>query len=382
MARLNALRAERSPYAAVPTHAWWRLVAVARDVLARSGTLDGVQRARASRGERRRSDRVLSLAPAILASAAERHPELGSASWRPDVLLPTLSDVAVFMVGPPEDPFEAVVMVAETPAAGEGIQWQDKALSALHDDERLGDWRALLPRVLDTGTIEGMHYLIEKHVRGETLEQAVIRPASRDAALGAAAAAIHRLHGATASETTIDRAILDRLVLDPVREVAQLAERARVRHTSLAALARLSDELCSALEGQTLALSWVHGDFAPGNILADADGRITGVLDWEFAHPQGLPALDVVFFLLTARVYARRQELGRVIRDLIAPNPVWSPAEAELIAATGGASIGVERLVLLSWLHHAAQMITRCTRYIDSGLWIHSNIRVVLDSLA
>ena len=242
--------------------------------------------------------------------------------------------------------------------------------------------RALLPQVLDTGTIEGMHYLIEKHVRGTTLEQAVTRPASRDGALRAAAAALDRLHDVTASEITVDRAMLDRLVLDPVREVAQVAERARVRHASLAALARLSDELCTTLEGQTLALSWTHGDFAPGNILADADGRITGILDWEFAHPQGLAALDVVFFLLTARVYARSQELGRVVRDLIQPNPVWSPAEAELIAATAGASIGVERLALLSWLHHAAQMITRCTRYVDSGLWIHSNIRVVLDSLA
>ncbi|HEY6460203.1 MAG TPA: aminoglycoside phosphotransferase family protein [Polyangiaceae bacterium] len=382
MARLTALREERPPYGAVPVHVWWRLVAIARDVLARSGTLDGVQRARASRGERRRSGRVLSLAPAILSSVAERHPELGSESWRADVLLPTLSDVAVFMVGPPEDPFEAVVMVAETPAAAEGIQWQETALSALHDDQRLGEWRSLLPEVLDTGTIEGTHYLIEKHVRGMTLEQAVTKPASRDGALRAAADAIHRLHHATAGEATVDQAMLERLVLGPVGEVARLAEHARVRPASLAALARLSDELCTALEGQTLALSWAHGDFAPGNILADADGRITGILDWEFAHPQGLPALDIVFFLLTARVYARRQELGRVVRDLVVPKPVWSPAEAELIAATAGASIGFERLALLSWLHHAAQMITRCTRYVDSGLWIHSNIRVVLDSLA
>jgi hypothetical protein len=378
---LTGTREERPPFVAVPVHAWWRLVAITRDVLARSGTLDGVQRARASRAERHRSRRVLSLAPAILASVAERHPELDSESWRADVLLRTLSDVAVFMVGPPDDPFDAVIMVAETPAAAEGIEWQQEALSTLHDDQRLGEWRSLLPRVLDGATIDGLPYLIERRVRGTTLERAVTEPASRDRALRAASAAIHQLHRATACETTVDEALLDRLVLGPVREVAQIAEHARVRRASLTALARLSDELCSTLEGQSLELSWAHGDFAPGNILADADGQITGIIDWEFAHPQGLPALDVVFFLLTSRVYARRQELGRVVRELVT-RPSLSPVEAEMVAATDGASIGVERLALLCWLHHASQMITRCTRYVDSGLWIHSNIRAVLDSLA
>jgi hypothetical protein len=89
--------------------------------------------------------------------------------------------------------------------------------------------------------------------------------------------------------------------------------------------------------------------------------------------------------MLTVRMVARQQELGRVVNELLA-NPVWSETEAEIIAAAPDADIcaalGTETVILLCWLRHAAWMITRCSRYARSGLWIHANVHAVLDEFA
>jgi len=47
-----------------------------------------------------------------------------------------------------------------------------------------------------------------------------------------------------------------------------------------------------------------HGDFSAPNILQDENGR-AGVVDWELAEPQGLPAADL-FFFLTYIAFARQ----------------------------------------------------------------------------
>ena len=53
----------------------------------------------------------------------------------------------------------------------------------------------------------------------------------------------------------------------------------------------------------------VHGDFNPTNILI-ADGRVSGVLDWEFCH-SGTPYMDIGNLLRhTAAGYHRSIELG------------------------------------------------------------------------
>lgn len=44
---------------------------------------------------------------------------------------------------------------------------------------------------------------------------------------------------------------------------------------------------------------WTHGDFWPGNLLGTARGdRLTGIVDWEFADPEGMPLTDLLQFLL------------------------------------------------------------------------------------
>lgn len=57
----------------------------------------------------------------------------------------------------------------------------------------------------------------------------------------------------------------------------------RLAGAGLAALARIPASTVTGLVGNGPHL--VHGDFGPQNLLVDpAAGRITGILDWEFAH--------------------------------------------------------------------------------------------------
>jgi aminoglycoside phosphotransferase (APT) family kinase protein len=143
--------------------------------------------------------------------------------------------------------------------------------------------------------------------------------------------------------------------------------------------------LRAALEARPITLSWVHGDYCPGNILTGPDGHISAIVDWEFAHPEDLPSLDVVFLMLTARMWARRQEFGRVVSDLVT-DPTWTGSEAQLFAsahdARMGAAIGTDTLVLLCWLRHAASKFTRRSGFAEHGLWMHANVHTVLDAFA
>jgi aminoglycoside phosphotransferase len=362
----------------------WRLTAVGRDLTARLGLLGHLQRLRGFRANRRRANRAHVVVPTILANIAGVLDEVEPGTWRTHEMLHTLSDVTILTAGPTGQPFRALIKIAETAAAAEGLDWQRRTLTALHGDERLGDWRALLPRVLDSGETEGTAYLVENRLSGTSLEHALARPVAQQTAMREAADAVGRLHRATSIEATVGAEILTRWVGEPTRALGEVAGHARGRRSTLAGLARLSDQLTATLEDQPMTLSWVHGDYAPNNILTEPDGQISGIVDWEFAHPEDFPSLDIVTLLLTARMSIRRQELGRVVCDLIAA-PTWTHSEAQLVAgahdAHACAAIGTETVVLLCWLRHVAWMITRCTRYADNGLWIHANIHTVLDTL-
>jgi aminoglycoside phosphotransferase len=372
-----------------PVHDWlagvrWRLAGTVRDLTARFGVLDHLQRLRGLREDRRRAVRAYAVVPAILAKLADVRAELQPGTWQTHDLLHTESDVAIVTIGPTGQPYQALIKIAETKAAADGLDWQRRTLITLRDDERLGDWRTLLPHVLDAGETAGTAYLVEQRLTGTSLTHALTHPAAQHAALRSAADAVGRLHSATASDATVGEEILERWVNAPTRALGEITGRSRGQRSALTALDRLADDLRAILDDQPITLSWVHGDYAPNNILSGPDGEVSGIVDWEFGHPEDFPSLDVVTLLLTARMSVRRQELGRVVCDLLA-DPTWTPGEAEIVAAARDArarsAIGNETIVVLCWLRHVASMLTRCTRYADNGLWMHANVYAVLNSI-
>jgi hypothetical protein len=360
----------------------WHVAARGRDVAAQVGVLGWFQRARHRRADGRRADRASAVVPLIVARLGELA-DL-EASWQLQGVVQTGSNVTIIAAGPPEQPCCALIMVAETNAGAESLARRRCASTELCGDERLGDWRVLLPQVLDAGEIGATAYLVERRLPGAPLERALRQPGVRDAALRHSASAIQWLHRATAREATIGAELLDRLVGAPADVLTEVVARSRRPRAAPTALARLTDELRAGLDGVPTTLSWIHGDYGPGNILSGPDGRVSGIVDWEFARPDDLPARDVVTLLLTARMLVRRQELGRVVSDLVA-TPSWTSGEQQLLAATPGSEIlaafGTRAVVLLCWLHHVAGELGLRTRQSTSGLWIHTNVNSVLDAI-
>jgi thiamine kinase-like enzyme len=148
---------------------------------------------------------------------------------------------------------------------------------------------------------------------------------------------------------------------------------------------RLMTELHDALMGRMLSVSWVHGDFTPGNILLTPDAAaVTGILDWDQAAPQDLPQLDLALLFLSTRMLEQRRELGDVVRHILNADQ-WSPHEDDLLntakMSLPGDALGVREMVLLAWLRHIEANLTKATRYRDNWLWTAKNIECVLQAL-
>jgi Ser/Thr protein kinase RdoA (MazF antagonist) len=254
----------------------------------------------------------------------------------------TSTGVAVVPMTDPGGRLRCVVKVPTTRPASRGLRREEEVLAALHSDDRLGDWRELLPRALAQAT---------GGFRVDAALPGVPPPAAAPARLvEAAAAAIHVLHRATAATATGDAARVERWVDAPLRELWPRRPR-RVR----ARLERLGDELHGALLGKRLETSWIHGDFWLGNLLVAHDGgAVLGIVDWDAAAPDELPLHDLLHLLLYARRSATGAELGALVRAHLHGAP-WPEDERVLLERYGGWSELSERhALLLYWLRHAA----------------------------
>lgn len=101
-------------------------------------------------------------------------------------------------------------------------------------------------------------------------------------------------------------------------------------------------------------------DFSPWNLFVTGDGTLA-VLDWESADPQGLPALDLIYFLTYLAFFHDKAMKSRRFLDSYrtAQNPAtFTGGVQQECLARYGESLGVlpsdmRRLQLLSWIIHA-----------------------------
>lgn len=123
------------------------------------------------------------------------------------------------------------------------------------------------------------------------------------------------------------------------------------------ALVRESTDRLRALGG--LPVVPEQRDFAPWNLRLDARGRL-GVLDWESAEPDGLPALDLVYFLAylafdleNAITSGRPLETYRSLFDGRTPiGAVATECMARYAAELALRDADLVALRLLTWLVH------------------------------
>jgi aminoglycoside phosphotransferase len=294
-----------------------------------------------------------------------------------------VTDRTVAFVGPAGTGPQAVIKLAESPSAGRRLEHEAQVLSLLHGDHRLEAFRPLVPRVLAQGEIDSGRFLVESVVPGVTASLLMARARQPAVSLGLLAQPIEMLHRLTRSEVDADAGKLAAWVDDPLSALERnLGRSGRPERWKVRALECLRAELHEELLGRRIATSWIHADYSPGNILVDGD-VVTGIVDWELATTEDIPALDLMQLVLSSSMLVRRCDLGQIVIEKLAGR--WSDYERpfiDRISAPPYGDLGPRELVLLAWLRHTSGVLTKTVGYAGNRVWNMSNITTVLKVLS
>jgi Ser/Thr protein kinase RdoA (MazF antagonist) len=193
------------------------------------------------------------------------------------------------------------------------------------------------------------------------------------------------LHESTARTVTVNRALTRRWIDEPLRRIRGL----KASYPRIAlyeqTMSELGRTLTADLLGRRMAVSWLHGDFFPGNILVSPDGRVvTGLVDWDLAAPDELPVLDAMQLLIGVHLAQARSELGPAVRMLMNEDG-FTASEVDALtfaqSRLGGDSLSFREAVLLTWLRHIACNLTKSAHFSRHRWWIRANVEGVLESL-
>jgi len=278
-------------------------------------------------------------------------------------------------VGPGDVPV-ALVKMGVRAADRRNLRRQARIVRLIHSRTGLASLSGLVAKPLLAGEESGWTFVIESRLPG--------RPSTADQGSGttrlAALSAIALLHRGTVCQTTVREDLLHRWVTTRVGTVSALID-ARSDAADAAALTRLESELRSRLDGCSVRVGWIHGDYWPGNILVSEAGSIVGIVDWDSLQSRELPLHDSLHYVVTARRLAEKQPWGGTVRRLLsaASSDAEESAFAELHATPP--SIDRRTALLLYWLRGVEANGRRHPATTGQATWVRANVRPVLETL-
>jgi O-antigen/teichoic acid export membrane protein/thiamine kinase-like enzyme len=319
--------------------------------------------------------------PTLNAPTISSSPEI----WKALQVHHTVSDMTVVKLGPPGGVGAAILNLPQSEYASKSAQQHLSVVETLKTDERLGTWRNLLPQTIAAGEINAQTYRVDMMIPGRTAQELLSVPDNIATVQKRAATVINELHLRTSSLKMVSETLFSEWVDEPIHLIRELLNPQSLLSDGHGALGRVYAELRETLLGRNLTLSWVHGDYWPGNILMlPEDLTVTGILDWEAARADDLPLLDLLNLLLSTRVIVERKELGSVLRDLLLEDN-WSHHENILLDAAKLAMTGdhleTRDMLLLYWLGHVGSNLNKSKRYSKNQIWIAKNVEAVLECL-
>ncbi|NUK04357.1 aminoglycoside phosphotransferase family protein [Streptomyces lunaelactis] len=297
----------------------------------------------------------------------------------------TVSDLLVFQLeGKGTQPPLVVKYPCSSRAAASLAQGCD-VVRQLTRDDRLDEWRRLLPTVEECRLGGPFPLVAEGRLPGVEGNELLRRAPERTRPVAVSALrAVGDLHRATGRPEPVATRV--REWVDP--RLAVLAEEIRWcrQGPGAAATEALRDRLIRGLAGRTLTVAWTHGDYHPGNImLSEEHGTLTGVIDWADARPDGPCAIDSYIFVLALRQQLGGRQLGRIVADVVRrgsllPDDRRLLTEADVPPPDEDADEAV--LPLLTWLWHVAGNAAKSARYGRSNRWVAGNVVPVLRAVA
>jgi thiamine kinase-like enzyme len=196
---------------------------------------------------------------------------------------------------------------------------------------------------------------------------------------------INEFHQATLEPIYVDHFIYSQWVGDRLNLLATAVQNLPGSKALLESIKHLKDDLQDKLIGKQFDSSWIHGDYVPGNILATKDGsEITGIIDWELAHPIELPGLDMAQFIMAAGIYTQGMEMGQIVINILKDQDMGSEIRAGLYAIEKylpASTPDIKTLVVLAWLRHVSTNMIKSETYMSHLYWVMENIESVLKKI-
>jgi Phosphotransferase enzyme family len=249
----------------------------------------------------------------------------------------------------------AVLRVARAGSAGD--------LSALGDTlERLGRNRVpFTPRLYAHGTTAGASWLAEAALPGR-------RPTHTSDSLtrevAELCASFPRRSGAPTA-TAADLAAIAAMLPDRAGEIGGFSSDVSVHLRRVPSILR-------------------HGDLWAGNLLVDRRGRLSGLVDWDAAHPAAVPGADLL--QLVATEYRRKAH--RALGPAFLARPWRLPEFAEAAAGYWGA-VGIRPdddllgiIGIAWWATEVHGTLARLPHRAADERWVETNVDLVLARLA
>lgn len=148
-----------------------------------------------------------------------------------------------------------------------------------------------IPRVIAYEDYENYRFLVETALAGHKMSSRMKRRPPQTSAASMVPWLIE-LHKVTCKSSNGVSDWFERLIERPLKHIVDVIPLSTGEET----LVEQTQKLARQLRGQEIPLVFEHGDLAPTNILLPERGGL-GVVDWELAEPEGLPAVDLFFFL-------------------------------------------------------------------------------------
>jgi aminoglycoside phosphotransferase (APT) family kinase protein len=125
-----------------------------------------------------------------------------------------------------------------------------------------------------------------------------------------------------------------------------------------------------------------HGDLWSGNLLVDR-GRLAGLVDWDAAHPLGVPGSDLVQLLATDARRRAHQPLGQAFVARPWRSTAFRKATAGYWTATGTAPEArlLDAAGLAWWATEVHHTLVRLPHRAADERWITTNVDAVLTAL-
>ncbi len=266
-----------------------------------------------------------------------------------------------------------VVKHARCDRAVPALARESDVLRRLAGDGRLPGWHRMLPTTVEARLDARLPVVLQSLVPGTSAETLLRRnPQDAGRITRVSLAAVTELHRATGRmEDAGDR--IDGWVAP---RLAVLADHVRWCRTGAGAagLAAVQHRLHQGLTHRQTWVAWTHGDFAPGNVLMNEDGdRVTGMVDWADADPDGPSEVDRCTFALALGWLLDGRTMGEQVVDAVRTGSLR-------VEEVGGDQ--PSDIVLLTWLWHVAANFEKSRQYSRNRQWVRANVVSVLEEAA